>query len=184
MVFLQQIKEKIESRATTKAVLIAFILYLASVAVLTFSDGQISRHAPNTTKPDLRYGYTHSEIIDVFTVFGPEGRQAYAANLVIDSVMPVFFAALVLLLVARVVPRWFWLLGIAPVVFLVFDLIENAAFGLMLSQYPEISPALVSVTSIMTRIKLSAFFIAMPTLVLTFLALIINSLFIRRTRRT
>jgi hypothetical protein len=57
-------------------------------------------------------------------------------------------------------------------VFMLLDLVANAAFAVMLSQYPEVSPALVSFTRPVTMIKLSAFVIAMPTLILSVLILI------------
>jgi hypothetical protein len=83
------------------------------------------------------------------------------------------FAAAALLVAARAAPRWLGWLGIAPVVFLLLDLIENIAFALMLAQFPEVSPALVGFTRPVTMIKLSAFMIAMPTLILGALFLLL-----------
>jgi hypothetical protein len=160
------------SAATTRWVLVACGLYLASLVALTLADLPLERAAPGTTKPDLTFGYTYSDILAIFSAYGAAGRQAYLVNLVVDSVMPVMFAAAVLLSAARAAPRWSGWLGIAPVVFMLLDLVENAAFAVMLSQYPEVSPALVSFTRPVTMIKLSAFVIAMPTLILSVLILI------------
>ena len=169
------------SKATTRKVLISLGFYLLSIVALNFYDIQIARYAPGITKPDLQFGYTSAVLYEIFTNLGSEGRQIYLQHLVVDSIMPVLFALAVLMVVARVIPRWFALLSIAPVTFMVLDLVENASLAWMLTQYPAINSTLVSITSVITMIKLSAFMIAMPTLVLTYAGWIIYSLLQRRS---
>lgn len=177
-------RARLEDAATTRTIAIALMLYLASVAVLTLSDAQVEKYAPGAGKPDLRFGYAHAELVDLFSVLGEAGRQAYAVNLVIDTVMPLLFAIVTLLVIARAAPRWFGLLSLAPVLFMVLDLIENAAFGLMLYQYPGLGETLVAITSWITMVKLSAFAVAMPTLLIGLAALMIGGLYRRRLLRT
>jgi hypothetical protein len=172
----QQLRNLLISRAATETVLISLGLYLLSLVALNIYDIQLARIAPGITKPDLTFGYTPAVISEIFTTLGAEGRQIYLQHLVVDSFMPVFFALAVLLVVARVIPRWLALLSIAPLTFMVLDLIENASFAVMIMQYPAISTALVAGTSVITMIKLSAFMIAMPTLVLTYVGWIVSSL--------
>ena len=160
------LRERLVRAASPRATWTAVALYVASVVALTASDNRIAHFAPDVTKPDLRFGYGYPELVGVLEAFGPGGREAYAWNLAIDSVMPILFAAATLLVVARALPRWLGVLGLAPVAFAVLDLIENAAFAAMLAQYPAVSEALVSATRWITMVKLSAFYIAMPTLVL------------------
>jgi hypothetical protein len=177
----QKLRALLISKATTRTVLISLGFYLLSIVALNFYDIQIARYAPGITKPDLQFGYTPSVISEIFTTLGPAGRQIYLQHLVVDSIMPVLFALAVLMVVARVIPRWLSLLSIAPVTFMVLDLVENASFAWMITQYSSISTSLVSVTSVITMIKLSAFMIAMPTLVLTYIGWIIHSLLQRRS---
>jgi hypothetical protein len=177
----QKLQARLISRATTRTVLISLGLYLLSIVALNYYDNQIARYAPGVTKPDLQFGYTPAAISEIFSILGPEGRQIYLQHLVVDSIMPVFFALTILLVVARVIPRWLGLLSIAPLTFMVLDLVENASFAWMITQYPSISTTLVSVTSVITMIKLSAFMISMPTLVLTYIGWIIHSLLQRRS---
>jgi hypothetical protein len=164
------------SAATARGTLIAVGLYLISLAALTLADQPLERAAPGMTKPDLTFGYTYADIIAIFTAYGTAGRQAYLLNLLVDSVMPVMFAGAAVLVVARAAPRWFGWFAFAPVVFLLLDLVENAALAVMLAQFPEISPALVSFTRPITMIKLSAFMIAMPTLIIGALILAVTGL--------
>jgi hypothetical protein len=177
----QKLRALLISKAITRTVLISLGFYLLSIVALNYYDIQIARYAPGVTKPDLQFGYTPAAIFEIFTILGSEGRQIYLQHLVVDSIMPVFFALTILLVVARVIPRRLIPLGIAPVTFMVLDLVENASFAWMITQYPSISTTLVSVTSVITMIKLSAFMISMPTLVLTFIGWIIHSLLQRRS---
>lgn len=163
---MEQIRERLIAKATPRAVVLAIALYLISLVALNLSDAQIAAHAPGVEKPDLVFGYDHGRILHIFTAMGEAGRRAYATNLVIDSIMPVLFAIATVLVIARAAPRWVMVLSIAPVVFLVLDLVENAAFGVMVAQFPDIPPGLVAVTNPITMIKLSAFLLALPTLIL------------------
>jgi hypothetical protein len=164
--FIAQALDRLRAAATPRNILIALILYLGSIALLTLSDMQIERYAPGITKPDLQFGYTYTAVMDTFSEMGADGRRAYGGNLIIDSVMPILFAAVVILTAARAAPRWLGLLAIAPLVFFGLDMVENAAFGFMVLNYPEVSPGFVGVVRWITMVKLSAYVIALPTLVL------------------
>ena len=168
------IKTRIATMASTKAVFIAIGLYLLSIVALKISDFQIEKVAPGIPKPDLVFGYTYVDIMEIFSQLGEAGRQAYAINLIVDSVMPILFAAAVILVAARAFPR-FWLpASIAPFLFFILDMIENAAFAQMVAQFPNIDPSLVAFTRSLTMIKLISYMIAMPTLVIGGLIIIIR----------
>jgi hypothetical protein len=169
---VEYVKERIIEAAKPRAAAISLALYIASVVLLSISDAQIASLAPEFTKPDLTFGYTQAEILEALDTLGEEGRRAYGINLVIDTIMPIFLAAATLLVAARALPKWLILLGIAPVIFMALDIVENALFGVMLLQYPSILPGLVSAASPITMVKLSAFFITLPTLILSLILLI------------
>jgi hypothetical protein len=178
---MEQLRARIAAAATLKGIGAALALYLLSVAALSIADMPLGREAPGVTKPDLTFGYSYTQLIDILTAYGEQGRQAYAIGLVFDTIMPVFFAVVTILVAARAAPRWLGLLSVAPLVFMLFDVVENAAFGLMLAQFPAVSPELVSVTRVITMIKLSGFFVAMPTLVIGIIAIGIGLLRNRRS---
>jgi nicotinamide riboside transporter PnuC len=169
---MERISERLISLANPRAVVLAIALYLASLVALSLSDRQIQAQAPGVEKPDLVFGYDYDVIMSLFNAMGEAGRRAYATNLVVDSIMPVMFAAATVLVVARAAPRWVLWLGLPPVIFMVLDLIEKAAFGAMLAQFPDVTPGLVAFTSPITMIKLAAFVVALPTLILGALFLI------------
>jgi hypothetical protein len=101
-----RIRSRLVAYATPRATAVAVALYLASIGLLTLSDINIARHAPQVTKPDLIFGYSHAQIVELFTAFGDGGRQAYAINLVIDTLMPLALLVATLLVIARATPRW------------------------------------------------------------------------------
>lgn len=163
--------DRIRSLATPRATGVAVLLYLVSVAALTASDARLADFSNELTKLDLRFGYDHAAVLAWLAVLGESGRGAYLWNLAIDSVMPVAFAAATVLVVARAAPRWLPVLAVAPVTFLVLDLMENVALAAMVATFPDVPGILVAVTSPVTMIKLSAFAVALPTLIITLAAL-------------
>jgi hypothetical protein len=180
-VFFELIKTKIEALAANRAMFIAIVLYILSLVALNISDYQIKQVAQGIPKPDLVFGYTYTEIMAIFTQLGEAGRQAYAVNLIVDSIMPVLFAAAGVLVIARAFPR-FWLpASIAPFLFFIFDMIENAAFALMVSQFPNIDPSLVAFTRPLTMIKLTSIMIALPTMGIGGIMILIHWIRERRT---
>jgi hypothetical protein len=152
--------------ATPGAVVGSIGLYLLSVASLQWSDIRLAAHAPGVAKPDLTFGYDRAEILSILTAFGEAGRTEYSWGLVIDSVMPILLAMATILVVARAAPRFLIPLSAAPLTFLILDLVENASFGVMVAQYPDVSAALVALTSPVTMVKLVAFAVTFPTLVI------------------
>jgi hypothetical protein len=164
----------VAGRATPPAVAVAVAAYLASLAALTLSDAQVAAVAPGFSKPDLTLGYGHVDVVAAFALLGEEGRRAYGINLVIDSVMPLALAVATILVAARAAPRLLPLLAVAPLVFVTLDVAENAAFGVMLLRYPDVSTALVAVVSPITAVKLAAFVVTLPTLVLGVAALAVG----------
>jgi hypothetical protein len=163
---MQQPLTRLRAAATPRTVAAAMLAYLASLALLQWADMRLAPYAGSFTKPDLFLNYDFSYIFFLFTYYGEAGRTAYAWNLAADSLMPIFFAAAVMLVAARAFPRRFSLLVAAPLGFLVLDLIENASFGWMLVQYPDLSAGLVAATNVVTLTKLACFAVAMPTLLL------------------
>jgi hypothetical protein len=179
-IFFELIKTKIETLAASRAMFVAIVLYLLSLVALNISDYQIKQVAPGIPKPDLVFGYTYTDIMDIFNRLGEAGRQAYAVNLIVDSIMPVLFAAAVILVVVRAFPR-FWLpLSIAPFMFFILDMIENVAFAQMISQFPNIDVSLVAFTRPLTMIKLISFMIAMPSMGIGAIMILIRWARVRR----
>ena len=158
--------DRIRAQATPGAIWAALLLYLATVVALTLSDARMADFAHDLTKPDLQFGYDRAAVLAWLTALGETGRRVYLWNLAIDSVMPLALAAATVLVAARAAPRWLPVLAIAPMIFLVLDLVENAALAAMVVTFPEVSETLVAATSPVTMVKLASFAVALPTLIL------------------
>jgi hypothetical protein len=118
---------------------------------------------------DLRWsGYGHKEAYAFLAAIGEQGRAYYFnPELVLDTVFPPLYA------VSRALALW-WLtmpgrlcdgatpslwrraLIALPVAELILDWGENACIARMIWTWPELSPSLVLVASLATRLKLVA----------------------------
>lgn len=153
-------------RASPWVVTAAVGAFAAVLVALEASDAALAVHAPGVTKPDLLWGYDHDRVVAVLAALGPAGRRSYLVNLAIDTAMPLLAMTATVLVVARAWPRLLRPLSVAPIAFAVLDVLENAAFAVMVRQFPDVATGLVAATSPVTVAKLVAFWFAtLPTLV-------------------
>jgi hypothetical protein len=162
--------------ASGRVVALALGAYLVLLAALLVSSAQLKQHAPGFTKPDLTFGYDHAAVVDALAQLGEAGREAYALNLVIDTVEPAALALATVLVAARAFPVRLPWLSIAPVTFFVLDLIENVSIWLMIQGFPDVPETLVLATSPVTMVKLVAFLFTVPALAVGLTALVARRL--------
>jgi hypothetical protein len=162
--------------ATPRAIVIVALVYVATLVAMEVTQRPMHAAAPGVGTLDLTFGYDHASAIDVLGAYGEAGRRAYALFLLFDSLMPIAFAGVGLLLIARFAPKWSPLLAAAPIAFMTFDLVENAAFLAMIGQYPDVSSSLVAFARPITTVKLASFVIAMPTIVVLFVVFLVTGL--------
>lgn len=158
--------------ATARAIIVVIAVYVTALVAMEIAQRPIRSAAPGVGTLDLTFGYEHATVLEVLGTYGESGRRAYGWFLVADSLMPIAFAVAGLLLIARLAPRWLPLLGAAPVAFMLLDLVENAAFMVMLAQFPDVGTHLVAFTRPVTMTKLLSFAVAMPTLLVAFVVFV------------
>lgn len=124
--------------------------------------------ANGVSKLDFHRTYDVAVVRQLFDVYGQQGRAMYAWDLIVDTFYPLAVAGAAMLFALTVVrkPILQKLLIVFPMIFLVTDLIENALLLLFIATYPSLSPTLVSISSLFTRIKL---FTIYPTFLEMFL---------------
>jgi hypothetical protein len=118
---------------------------------------------------DIRpLGYSYEEARSFLAATGEQGRAYYLSRqLILDTVYPPFYAvsrALALwwltmpgrLYDGAILQRWRWTLVAIPVVMASFDGVENVCIAEMLWTWPDLSPGLVQVSSLATRLKFIA----------------------------
>jgi hypothetical protein len=122
---------------------------------------------------DIRpLGHSYEEARSFLAATGEQGRAYYLSRqLILDTVYPPFYAvsrALALwwltmpgrLYDGAILQRWRWTLVAIPVVMASFDGVENVCIAKMLRTWPDLSPGLVQVSSLATRLKFIAGVIA------------------------
>jgi len=121
--------------------------------------------APFDIRP-LGYGYEEARAF--LEAIGEQGRAYYLhPQLILDTVYPPFYAVsrgLALwwlttpgrLYDGAVPQRWRWTLVAMPVVMAICDGVENVCIAKMLWSWPDLSPGLVQVSSLATRVKFIA----------------------------
>jgi hypothetical protein len=139
-------------------------------AVMFFGPlAQLSHLAGGAAPFDVRpFGYSYDEARAFLSAIGEQGRHYYGyRELPLDMIYPPLYAvsrglALWWLTMpgrVRAAPlrrRWRFALAAIPVVMASLDMIENVCIARMLSTWPELSPALVQVASLATRVKIMA----------------------------
>jgi hypothetical protein len=162
---MRPIFDRVHRMATPATVGTAVVLFAGILLLMEVVDAGLADIAPGFAKPDLIFGYDAELIRDTYAAWGSEGRSIYFVSTLIDTVMPVLAAAATILVVARLTRRWLPVLSIAPLVFMVTDVVENLAFLIMVGSYPDIPGWLVGATSPVTQVKLVAFWaLTVPTL--------------------
>jgi hypothetical protein len=140
---------------------------------------------------DIRpLGYTYKQAQAFLAAIGEQGRAYYLnPELVIDTFYPPFYAvSRALALWWLTMPgrlydgatslRWRWTLVAIPVVMASLDGVENISIAKMLWAWPDLSPGLVQVSSLATRLK----FIAGAFTEISMAALAVGAV-LRRLRR-
>jgi hypothetical protein len=118
---------------------------------------------------DIRpLGYSYEQARAFLEAIGEPGRAYYLRpQLVLDAIYPPFYAvsrALALwwltmpgrLYDGAAPQRWRWTLVAMPIAMAIFDSVENICIAKMLGSWPDLSPGLVQVSSLATRVKFLA----------------------------
>jgi len=145
------------------AILWAFLAFVAAPHLKSITGG-----APPL---DLRWqGYDADDVRKLMEALGPQGRAYYLVPaLALDMFFPLFYAASHgLALWWLTVPNrsfsgampiaWRRLIVVPPIAEFVFDWTENICSATMVWSWPDVSPALVRLSSLATQIK----FVAAP----------------------
>lgn len=157
---MEKILERLNIMTTRRTAWIVFALFLVNVVALNALDRPLLTLANGEPKLDLRFGYSAETVQMLFDAYGPEGRTIYTWNLLVDTPFPVLAGLSVILFVLLVIrnPTWQKVLLLAPVVFIITDLIENALLLVMIARFPPVNETFVSVTSLVTQVKRAAFY--------------------------
>jgi hypothetical protein len=166
----------IVQRASTGKVVLAFVIptLIVYFTMLLVTIPQVSAYAPGMNLFDLSpAGYSFEYAMKLLDTLGSEGRALYLyRQLPLDFIFPGLLAVSCSLLLS-----WLFLkthetnskvfyFCFVPVAAGLFDYFENISIVSMLTAYPNVSEASVSIASTMTVVKsalVTAFFVVLIT---------------------
>ncbi len=153
-------------------VLVAALLVASGLlrAVMFFGTlAHLTRLADGLTPFDIRaWGYSYAEARAFLEAIGAEGRAYYASpELILDAFYPPLYA------VSRGLALWWltmpgrigkapvplkvrWALTAVPILMATLDVVENACVAVMLWTWPDLSNAVVELSSFATQVKIIA----------------------------
>ena len=185
-----RIKELISNHATGKKALLFFILAnLVYIAMLS-----ITIPATMTFSDDLKIldmlpmGYDAAYVKTLFNALGEEGRNYYLLRQIpMDMVYPILFAVSYCLIIVYFLRKlhkldsWMFYLCLIPLIAGLADYVENFGIITLLISYPDLSPKIISATSIFSVIKSTSTTIFFIALIIILIALGYSTLVKKKT---
>lgn len=166
---METLLSKLRNLAAPKNAFFVLALFILNAIILGRVDQPLSDLANGEPKLDLQFGYDLVTVERLFNAYGEQGREMYVWDLLVDTPFPVLggLATILFVLAAFPNPRWQKILVIAPITFIVTDLIENILILVLIQSHPSISSRLVAFSSFITQVKRSAFYIIFVELVIS-----------------
>lgn len=156
------LQQRLYAYATVRTTVFLFILtQIVYVFMLTVTIPHVRGYADDMELFDLRpTGYSADYAHDLLDALGEEGRHAYLVRqLPADAIYPALFAVSYALLLTLLFRYGFRSSGSiqhlngVPVLAGLLDYLENIGIGLMLARFPDFSPWLAGVTSLLSIAK-------------------------------
>ena len=148
-------------RSTGAAALISLlVLVVFAMLVLPGQSAAAEAYSGEAGSPDLSLFYSAEDLYRMAESYGPEGRASYIrARFTFDLAFPfiygLFLTACVSWLLNRALPmgsRW-RLLNLAPVLAVLFDLLENISAALVIGRFPVETLVIATLAPAFTLIK-------------------------------
>ncbi len=177
--------------ATGRNVFLALVVWLAFGGMLFGLTSYPTLRAANQNRPLLeeRFGYSVEEARQQLQLLG-EWRESYRSFQILDCIHATLMMVALTSLLVFALTRLFGpahplcLLALLPVLAAGADFLENALLLLQIGAYPALSPAMAGMASLVTKLKFSLGFIAMPLAALSLVALAGKAIVGRLTRRS
>jgi hypothetical protein len=169
--------------ANKKTIIPMLLLFLAILVYMErgpFGSERIKALSGGLGTLDMRFGYGTLQAYTLLEKIGGLGRALYTRLICLDflfaAVYMIFQSLLITLLIAMAKLDPFWeKLNLLPFLSCALDFAENVLHLLVIASYPEKLAVLISVASVITAVKLAAYY--------SFMALIffLGALAIRQT---
>lgn len=171
---MKKLFNRIDRTATAPNTLIAFIVFAIVGIVLTLMEQKLKAYSALTQLDFHLYGYTASDVYEIFRQYGKEGLDLYFWVTLLDTLLPITVGVFGSLYYSYTYRTWGvkWLGNIlisCALIFMVFDVFENTFIFKMIFSFPDILETDSFIGSILTQIKLRAIIVVYGFLLPTFI---------------
>jgi len=149
---------KVSSGWVTLAAVIIFILF--SALVLPGQSARSEEEGGSERSPDLSLYYSAGELYQMAEEYGEAGREAYIrARFTFDIAWPLVYTFFLVTTISWIYSRtfppesWWRRANLAPILAMVFDLLENLSTSLVMYRFPERTPVVDSLATVFTSLK-------------------------------
>lgn len=173
---------------TKKSAIISFGLFLLNAVALEIGGKGLSKFS-NSPKLDFRLGgYNAENVLLYFNQLGDAGREYYFWINVLDTPFPFLLALFGCCYFSITWKKWgvkpiFYLLIIASFLFMIFDTVENILVFQLLDSFPELHNSVISIASLVTKIKLLSLFVVYGALPITLIVSVLRYLKTSKARK-
>ena len=136
--------------------------------------------------PDTNFGYTFLDIQTAFDTLGSEGLQMWLQVHLLDLIFPLTYAFSmvfgIMMELRATVPdkRNLRLLALLPIGGAIADYIENILIASQAISYPEVSPQIIAIASIVTILKWVLLYVAFAIVFILLIILVIKQIIQRK----
>jgi hypothetical protein len=142
----------------TLAALVIFIVFMA--LVLPGQASKAEEASSGAGSPDTSYVYSPQDLYDIAEAYGDDGRQVYVRmRWTFDLAFPLVYGFFLITSISWLFTRGFpensrWqLANLAPVLGVLFDLLENTSTSIVMARYPLETPMFVWLAPVFTFVK-------------------------------
>ena len=170
--------DRVIQKASWKKSVLATILFAVFLIVINFSPIGVAGLLSITGGAnilDFEFGFTYEVAYYMLTALGEEGRAFYLTRILpLDFPFPfafmLFGSGNIALLLKHIAPKHpYKYLILIPVLFMVFDWIENIGIIIMLFNFPNLPEWAVSLASVSGMLKYISSFVSIATIVILFI---------------
>jgi uncharacterized BrkB/YihY/UPF0761 family membrane protein len=149
---------KVSSGWVTLAAVIIFVLF--SALVLPGQSARSEEEGGSERSPDLSLYYSADDLYQMAEEYGEAGREAYIrARFTFDIAWPLVYTFFLVTTISWIYSRtfppesWWQRANLAPIMAMVFDLLENLSTSLVMYRFPERTPVVDSLATVFTSLK-------------------------------
>ncbi|MHA1936696.1 MAG: hypothetical protein ACXABV_07370 [Candidatus Thorarchaeota archaeon] len=157
---MERIVSFIDNHSTARNLILSIISSAIVVTLMGFAtQSMVYDIYGDVTMPDTRFAYTYNEILEVFNTLGSEGLGVWLLAHSLDFIFPITYSFSIAFAISMLVSRFFperdelKKLNLIGLLGGDADYVENILVASQALSYPNLSPPIIQVASIITTLK-------------------------------